>query len=84
MLILTSLLASSSIVLFYSTHSTRSFRLNHAAIQSVPSEFHFRNDFMRVARCLCGKAVGLVLGGGGARGMAHVGLIRALEELQVF
>jgi hypothetical protein len=30
------------------------------------------SDFTRLARHLCGKAVGLVLGGGGARGFAHV------------
>ncbi|KAG5193025.1 hypothetical protein JKP88DRAFT_346394 [Tribonema minus] len=53
------------------------------------SRWHYKrcmyahSDFLRVARCLCGKAVGLVLGGGGARGMAHVGLIRALEEQQI-
>jgi predicted acylesterase/phospholipase RssA len=29
---------------------------------------------------LCGKSVGLVLGGGGARGIAQVGVIKALEE----
>ncbi len=34
----------------------------------------------RVARFLDGTAVGLVLGGGGARGLAHVGVLRALEE----
>jgi lysophospholipid hydrolase len=32
---------------------------------------HF-SDFARVARRLCGKSVGLVLGGGGARGIAHL------------
>ena len=37
-------------------------------------------DFRRLARILTGKAVGLVLGGGGARGFAHIGAIRALEE----
>jgi len=37
-------------------------------------------DYMRVARFLTGNAVGLVLGGGGARGLAHMGVIRALEE----
>ncbi|CAE6536205.1 unnamed protein product [Rhizoctonia solani] len=40
---------------------------------------HF-SDFARVARRLCGKSVGLVLGGGGARGIAHLGVIRALED----
>ncbi|KAG9313970.1 hypothetical protein JVU11DRAFT_4745 [Chiua virens] len=38
------------------------------------------NDFSRLARRLCGKSVGVVLGGGGARGLSHVGAIRALEE----
>ena len=37
-------------------------------------------DFDRLARFLDGKAVGLVLGGGGARGFAHIGVIRALLE----
>jgi hypothetical protein len=47
-----------------------------------PGEIN-RSDFMRVARCLTGQGVGLVLGGGGARGMAHVGVLMALEEQQV-
>lgn len=34
----------------------------------------------RLARRLTGRALGLVLGGGGARGLAHIGVIRALEE----
>jgi len=37
-------------------------------------------DFTRLARSLTGKAVGLVLGGGGSRGFAHIGALRALEE----
>src|SRR5271170_5045294 len=41
---------------------------------------HRRSDFARLARHLCGKAIGLVLGGGGARGISQVGVIRALEE----
>ncbi|KUJ14409.1 patatin-domain-containing protein [Mollisia scopiformis] len=44
------------------------------------SETPFKGDFHRIARRLCGKSIGLVLGGGGARGMAQVGIIRALEE----
>lgn len=40
----------------------------------------FKGDFHRLARRLIGKSVGLVLGGGGARGIAHIGIIRALEE----
>lgn len=37
-------------------------------------------DHERLARMLSGRALGLVLGGGGARGFAHIGLVRALEE----
>ncbi|KZT53781.1 patatin-domain-containing protein [Calocera cornea HHB12733] len=38
------------------------------------------SDFSRLARRLCGKSVGVVLGGGGARGLSHLGALRALEE----
>jgi predicted acylesterase/phospholipase RssA len=37
-------------------------------------------DYERVARLLGGRGVGLVLSGGGARGFAHAGVIRALGE----
>jgi predicted acylesterase/phospholipase RssA/CRP-like cAMP-binding protein len=37
-------------------------------------------DFDRLARVLSGEAVGLVLGGGAARGFAHLGAYRALQE----
>jgi lysophospholipid hydrolase len=40
----------------------------------------FKGDFHRLARRLTGKSVGLVLGGGGARGISQIGIIRALEE----
>ncbi|XP_074654030.1 patatin-like phospholipase domain-containing protein 6 [Tubulanus polymorphus] len=38
------------------------------------------SDFSRLARFLTGTSIGLVLGGGGARGIAHVGMIRSLNE----
>ncbi|XP_029775689.1 patatin-like phospholipase domain-containing protein 7 isoform X2 [Suricata suricatta] len=38
------------------------------------------SDFSRLARVLTGNAIALVLGGGGARGCAQVGIIRALME----
>ncbi|KZT30963.1 patatin-domain-containing protein [Neolentinus lepideus HHB14362 ss-1] len=41
------------------------------------------NDFARLARRICGKSIGLVLGGGGARGMSHIGVIQALEEFGI-
>lgn len=40
-------------------------------------------DVARVARFIAGRAVGLVLAGGGARGFAHIGIIRALKEAGV-
>jgi NTE family protein/lysophospholipid hydrolase len=40
-------------------------------------------DFGRLARLLTGRALGVALGGGGARGYAHVGVLRALEELGI-
>ncbi|PIA19667.1 patatin-domain-containing protein [Coemansia reversa NRRL 1564] len=39
-----------------------------------------RSDFARLARYLCGKSVGLVLSGGGARGIALLGVLQAFEE----
>jgi NTE family protein/lysophospholipid hydrolase len=44
---------------------------------------HSNADFERLARFLTGRAVGLVLGAGGARGMAHIGAIRAIQELGI-
>ncbi|CAD5115737.1 DgyrCDS4682 [Dimorphilus gyrociliatus] len=41
------------------------------------------SDCSRLARLLTGTSVGLVLGGGGARGLAHVGLLKALCEAGV-
>jgi NTE family protein len=37
-------------------------------------------DIHRIARFMTGNATGLVLGGGGARGFAHLGVIKALRE----
>ena len=37
-------------------------------------------DIARIVRLLTGRAVGLVLSGGGARGFAHLGVVRALRE----
>ncbi|KAG0151664.1 hypothetical protein CROQUDRAFT_667702 [Cronartium quercuum f. sp. fusiforme G11] len=37
-------------------------------------------DFARLARRLCGKSIAVVLGGGGARGISHIGVLRALIE----
>jgi NTE family protein len=55
-------------------------------LDAFPGAVHFNlrpavpAEFDRIARLLAGRGIGLVLGGGGARGMAHVGVIRALSE----
>ncbi len=40
-------------------------------------------DFGKVARFLTGRAVGLVLAGGGALGCAHLGVIQALRDADI-
>lgn len=49
-----------------------------------PSHHHVRagevRDLRRLGRMISGRAVGLVLSGGAARGMSHIGVIRALRE----
>ena len=40
-------------------------------------------DLARVARWMAGKAVGLVLSGGGSRGLAHLGVLHALDDAGV-
>ncbi len=53
-------------------------------VRDVESHHHVRlaeqSDFARLARAISGRTVGLVLSGGAARGYAHIGVIRALEE----
>lgn len=42
-----------------------------------------RADIERIARLVAGRSLGLVLSGGGARGFAHIGVVRALREAGV-
>lgn len=55
--------------------------------RTVERHFHVRLDrsdgIERVARFLTGRAVGLTLGGGFARGLAHVGVFRAFADLGI-
>jgi predicted acylesterase/phospholipase RssA/CRP-like cAMP-binding protein len=55
--------------------------------RDLDAVYHLRRrhagDLARLGRILAGRAVGLVLGGGGARGFAHLGVLRALDELGV-
>lgn len=55
-----------------------------AIISDKVTVLHLRighdDDLLRVARHILGNTLGLVLGGGGARGFAHAGFFRALHE----
>ena len=57
--------------------------------QHVPAARHFhirmndQRDFARLARFLNDRSVGLGLGGGFARGIGHIGVIRAIRELDI-
>lgn len=55
----------------------QAYALHHFICPNTP------DDVSRLARFLTGRAVGLVLAGGGARGFAHIGVIRALREAGV-
>ncbi|NNF09002.1 MAG: cyclic nucleotide-binding domain-containing protein [Acidimicrobiia bacterium] len=44
---------------------------------------HSRDDLHRVVRALTGREIGLVLSGGGARGIIHIGILKALNELNI-
>ncbi|XP_050544185.1 neuropathy target esterase sws-like isoform X2 [Daktulosphaira vitifoliae] len=46
----------------------------------LQTEVNIHSDFCRLARWLTGTSVGIVLGGGGARGAAHIGMLKAIQE----
>jgi NTE family protein len=60
---------------------------SYARFPGVSRLHHVRardpHDAERLARWLLDRPVGLVLGGGGAHGIAHVGVMKALEEAGV-
>jgi NTE family protein len=54
-------------------------------LQPHKRHHHVRSpsDIARVGRLITGRALGIVLSGGGARGFAHIGALRALEEARL-
>ncbi|HVT34952.1 MAG TPA: patatin-like phospholipase family protein [Nevskiaceae bacterium] len=57
--------------------------------ESIGARTHYflrpgsKDDIASLARQITGRGIGLVLGGGGARGFAHIGMLRALAELKI-
>jgi len=73
------------LVLLHDTKIRRGAAARWLAIQPGIPHHHIiaAADVHRVARMLTGRGVGLVLSGGGARGFAHIGIVKALREARV-
>jgi predicted acylesterase/phospholipase RssA/CRP-like cAMP-binding protein len=55
----------------------------HFHVRAGPDPGGEDESVERLARTITGRAVGLTLGGGFARGLAHIGVFRAMEEIGV-
>ncbi len=61
----------------------------HALLENRPVSRHYNirlqdsKHLNRLARMLMNKGIGLVFGGGGAKGFAHIGIFKALHEAEV-
>jgi predicted acylesterase/phospholipase RssA/CRP-like cAMP-binding protein len=63
--------------------STVDWRRATAAIRHWHIRNGFAGDISRIARFLTGRSIGLVLGGGFAFGLAHIGVIQAMREMDI-
>lgn len=59
---------------------TRSPGILREYAEALSCEPDIHSDVSRLGRFLTGTSIGLVLGGGGARGAAHIGMIKAIQE----
>ena len=73
------------LILLHDGAITRGAAARWLAVQPDVPHHHITGQFdiARVARMLTGRGVGLVLSGGGARGFAHIGIVKALREARV-
>ncbi|TGL63940.1 alpha/beta hydrolase [Leptospira ognonensis] len=59
----------------------------HLRTRSVSRHYHVhiptKQTIDRLLRGILGKSIGLALGGGGAKGFAHLGILRSIEESRV-
>jgi CRP-like cAMP-binding protein/predicted acylesterase/phospholipase RssA len=76
-----------SLVLLHSSLERPTGTARWLDARDIDDHFHVRLsldlDIDRLARLLAGRATGLALGGGFARGLGHVGVLRALGELGI-
>lgn len=73
------------LVLLYSdSHEKPNNISNLTRIRKIDVVRHIRtysnHGFESLARFITGRSIGLALGGGGAKGFAHIGLIKAMQE----
>lgn len=58
-------------------------------LELIPTDLHHHirmnnhKDLNRLLRFIRGKAIGVVLGGGGTRGWAHIGALKAIREAKI-
>ena len=76
------------VVLIHSENATRpSNTVDWISACKVTKHHHVRlqnvHDLQRLVRDLCDESIALVLGGGAARGFAHIGVIRAMQALDI-
>jgi len=64
----------------YTRRSHRKLSEHYSRLREDGIKPDVHSDFSRLARMLRGCSVGLVLGGGGARGCSHVGMIKSILE----
>ena len=76
---------STELVLLHGSGDTARIARRWLDLGSFHRHHHVRgsSDTARVARLLTGRGHGLVLSGGGARGFAHIGVLRALSTAQI-
>lgn len=65
---------------FWTKRSERRLEELYRQLRLEDARPDIHSDLSRLARRITGTSVGLVLGGGGARGCSHVGMIKAILE----
>lgn len=69
-------------VLLHRGHIVRGAAARWLTLKPTLPHHHVRGsrDIARLARAITGESIGVVLSGGGARGFAHLGVLRAIRE----
>lgn len=81
-------LAKLDLVMLYETHKVNPKKTIDLLSALNPATYHHliadsTPDIQKLVRFISGNSFGLVLSGGGARGLGHLGVIKALEENEI-